>query len=793
MSQKTNNTRQAARAQAENISYELHSLGWKAFQNLCALIVQEKWDPAAQIFSPSHDGGRDIAFTITDSNQNTDIPNNSIAQCKASSVQAKSLTFSDIKSEIPKIKKLANNTPIDDYFIFTNAKLTGIAENKIRKEILKIQNVKRCKIFGREWISEEIRKSPKLRRSVPRLYGLGDLKTIFDERAYSQASDILSSLGDDLDKFVRTSSYIESEKALSDHGFIILLGDPMCGKSTIAATLSLGALDFWGCQTIKARNADDFKDAYNPDEKQLFWVDDAFGSTQLDQRAVEDWNLTFPLVASALRRGTKIIFTSRNYIFDGAKNTLKLSILPFSVDAQDAQVVIDVKDITKDEKQQILYNHLKLGNQPRQYKSALKTHCKDIAAHKDFSPEIARRISDKSFTKELKIERQHIANFIENPIEMLCEVIRQLDGVSRSALGLVFIRNGLLAIPATANDDEKIILEKLGGNVGKISSNLSTLEKSFLLRIKKDGNHFWQFKHPTIKDAYAKIIAETPDLIDVYITGTPFEELAYEISCGEVDMEGINLIVPHNQFSKIIQKINDFKNSDFDDRNEESFWFDTKESIIYRFLANRCNKVFLEQFLSANSNFIEETSLSTTSYNAKLRFIVKLNENNLLPEQKRKYLADSIKEIILDGVDESYLKKEFLSVFTKDEFAETLILLEKELPQKLEDELYEQTTQYDINAEEIEDPEYHFSGIISTLSAYQYLFEENSISTKNINDTLLAAESTLEELTNKYQKKLIELEWRDECGDAETYSHENTNHTVSLADTERSIFDDVDQ
>ena len=53
----------------------------------------------------------------------------------------------------------------------------------------------------------------------------------------------------------------------------------MSGKSTIAAALSLGALDEWGCSTIKVRDADDFVKHFNPHEKQLFWIDDAFGPT----------------------------------------------------------------------------------------------------------------------------------------------------------------------------------------------------------------------------------------------------------------------------------------------------------------------------------------------------------------------------------------------------------------------------------------------------------------------------------------------------------------------------------
>src|SRR5687768_18016571 len=41
--------------------------------------------------------------------------------------------------------------------------------------------------FGSTWISEQIRESKRLRMLLPRVYGLGDLSQILDERAYLQA------------------------------------------------------------------------------------------------------------------------------------------------------------------------------------------------------------------------------------------------------------------------------------------------------------------------------------------------------------------------------------------------------------------------------------------------------------------------------------------------------------------------------------------------------------------------------------------------------------------------------
>lgn len=42
--------------------YRLHTVGWKAFQDLCLAVAQECLRRPVQRFLPSHDGGRDGAF-----------------------------------------------------------------------------------------------------------------------------------------------------------------------------------------------------------------------------------------------------------------------------------------------------------------------------------------------------------------------------------------------------------------------------------------------------------------------------------------------------------------------------------------------------------------------------------------------------------------------------------------------------------------------------------------------------------------------------------------------------------
>ena len=58
----------------------------------------------------------------------------------------------------------------------------------------------------------------------------------------------------------------------------------------------------------------------------------------------------------------------------------------------------------------------------------------------------------------------------------------------------------------------------------------------------------WRFKHPTIRDAFATLVAEDTELMDIYLAGAPIEKLFGEVSCGDVGIEGVKVIVPRRPF-----------------------------------------------------------------------------------------------------------------------------------------------------------------------------------------------------------------------------------------------------
>jgi hypothetical protein len=751
--------------QATEVDYELHTLGWKAFQHLCVTVASEIWGQTVQGYFEGNDGGRDGAFYgAWTPRGNEKLEGSFTAQSKFSAVPNRSLALSDLSEELGKAQRLASRGLADNYILFTNLRLTGRVDEDIRAAFEAVPGIKTCLCYGSDRISQFIRESPRLRMLVPRVYGLGDLSQILDQRAYDQAREILSAMGDDLAKFVITNAYRNSAKALVEHGFVLLLGEPACGKSAIAAALALGAIDEWGCSTLKIRDANDFVTHSNPNEpKQFFWVDDAFGATQLDWQATVDWNSAFAHIRGAIRRGARFVFTSRDYIYRNARNFLKESALPM---LNESQVVIRVEQLTKDEREQILYNHVRLGTQPAKFKSEIKPLLASVAANDRFSPELARRLGHPAFTKGLWLSAPALANFVENPVELLKEIIRTLDTASRSATALVFMRGGLLASPVTLSIDEQRAIDLLGASPADVRTALTALEGSLLIQIQQRGSYFWRFKHPTIRDAFGSLVAENRELMDIYLAGTPVYQLLSEISCGDVDLEGVKVKVPSDRYDTLAERVEDFYRS----RREN-------EDTVERFLASRCGKDFLRRYIMRNPSLIPELYVMSYFYaTSGVDLINRLHEFDLLPESQRLRHVASVRDLAVSTPDAGFLNERHISFISDEERREILQHVRTSLLPQLDSCVESWRDNYRGG----EEPSSYFSSLEDALKDYGKAFADDAEIEVQIADALGKIEEAVEELSAP-----------DPGHDYSAYGRQQSG--ALMTDGSRSIFDDVDQ
>lgn len=757
-----------SKVHATEVSYELHTLGWKAFQNLCVTITSEVWGQTVQSFFDSHDGGRDGAFHGKWKPKDRETFEGSFAaQCKFTAKADTQLRLADLKDELNKAKRLAACGLSDNYFLFTNARLTGVAEEKIREAFQQITGIKQFAAYGVDRIAHIIRESSRLRMLVPRVYGLGDLSQILDERAHCQAKEILSALGDDLAKFVITEAYQRSTNALVEHGFVLLLGEPACGKSTIAAALAVGALDEWGCSTFKVRDADDFVAHSNPHEpKQFFWVDDAFGATQFDWASAAAWNRVFPHMQAAIRRGARVLFTSRDYIYRAAREYLKESALPM---LRESQVVIHVEQLSKEEREQILYNHIRLGSQPLEFKRKLKPFLADAAAHSNFSPEIARRLGNPLFTKRLVVTQGVLNKFVAHPVELLCEIVRTIDAGSLSALALVFMRGGILPSPVKMSKDEERAVSLMGGSIADVRKALNALNGSLIIQSIQSGAYSWRFKHPTVRDAFATVVSEDRELMDIYLAGTPVERLFGEVTCGDVGVQGVKVMVPSDRYDLFITRLAE--------ADLRVFMMDWK---LHNFLAFRCDRDFLACYIARHPEFVDGLTVGASyHYSSEVRVLVRLHEFGLLPESRRAAVAVTIRELAVETPDAGFLREGVRDLLTPEEIASILEDVRAKLLPDLTSVISTWRSKY--NESRNEDPENHFDELVSALKEFGEELADDSDAVAQIQSALADINEVIEELRSEQPQEPDSDDFRGqssgEGGDADS----------------RSVFDDVDQ
>jgi energy-coupling factor transporter ATP-binding protein EcfA2 len=591
----------------------------------------------------------------------------------------------------------------------TNARLTGNSAAIITSAIRK-QGVQTIIIQGYEAICELLTEHKPLRVMVPRLYGLGDLTEILDERSYMQAQTILAMMHDELARLVPVEAHRAAYRSLRDQRFVLLVGRPGSGKSSIAASLALGAMDLYDSRPIKLSHIEELRDSWNPkDANQFFWLDDGFGVTQYEQTSSVAWNRSISLIEGALHSGSRLIVTSRDYIYAAAREDLKIGAFPL---VDEAHVVINVEQFTPEEREQILYNHLRLGRQPRGIlKSASAANLETVSNDADFLPELARRLGDPLFTTQVRFaDRDSLLAFFRRPVPYLLEVLTNLDGPSRAALGLVHLRGGRLPSPYEPLAHDTEFLERIGQRLGDAVQALSSLQGTFLRLVSDGTERWWQFQHPTFSDAYELWLERHPELLAEYLATVTVDDLMRTITCGEVGLEGA-LVVPRPLFGTVVDRLNPAEMAAA--FSQTWHW----QGSLFWFLARRCAAEFVRVYVDRYPEIVDRAftiGLYLSAYTSHRELCHVLMDLGIASEHHRARLVESLTNYAVDFEDGSFLgDSKWLKFFTQEELHD----LDSRVMSELEgfDERI---------AEELRANELPFSSIDNSVSGYEARYPE---------------------------------------------------------------------
>lgn len=159
----------------------LEDLGWASFQDLAMAFAEDFLDAPVTSYARSWDGGVDGEQIVFGPTRRSDQLTWAI-QAKHTA-QGGSLSAADLKTEYAKLAELVAEG-FDAYLLVTNHSVTRQAFRTIRERVL-AAGFKVCRVQGRHQLVRRIRSSPRLRMLAPRVYGIGDLSLVLDERLSS--------------------------------------------------------------------------------------------------------------------------------------------------------------------------------------------------------------------------------------------------------------------------------------------------------------------------------------------------------------------------------------------------------------------------------------------------------------------------------------------------------------------------------------------------------------------------------------------------------------------------------
>lgn len=769
-SQIENAATKASRAHGPWSDLALHTIGWRAFQDLCSQVCEVVLGRPVEIFREAQDGGQDAVFLIPSQNGKQSI---GTIQCKHTSDAGKGLKVSDLAAEIGNVEELVKSSQADTYVFMTNMSVDAPVAAAMRAKLREL-GVRKAHILGRQYIVRVIRSSARLRALVPQVYGLGDLTAIVDERLSEQSRALLDSWIPKLRTYVPTQAHRDAVNAISDHGVVLLLGNPASGKSAIGAIVSTIASENPNNTVLALTSPRDFEAGWNPnDPGRFFWIDDAFGSNVLRDDYVQDWASAFSKLRAAIKHGNRFLLTSRKHIYEAARRRLgQRNLAQFA----DGSAVVDVGELTFEEKAQILYNHINFGEQSQSWRSSVKPHLAAVAAVDEFLPGIAERLGDPNFTKGLAPRESSLVRFMEEPTEHLIDTVSALDEQLQAALYLVYVHQSGFDPSDHDAAAAQAVADLTGFTLAKIQDCFAELKGSFL----KLSGAKWTFAHPTISDALTEILRQKPHMMAALIRGAPIDTILGSFTCEGSPLIRDALVIPSMLDEALVARLS--HTPDESHRNR----------MLFHYLSYRASDAVFTKVIGQFPELLQRYCWQTDPLANDPRFhtYARAHQFGLLPDDLRREAASSLKSAALSDLDMSFFaERGMLALISPLGLVGLGLALRTNLLPAIEEKIDEIAADADLD----EEPDSHFKKLLGALDCIEEMdveLDDDAVDlVDGARDQVKRAVDGLEE---RKRERDEETEDETDWTHIVTQKKEEPSHPEPVA-TKRSVFDDVDK
>lgn len=352
----------------------------------------------------------------------------------------------------------------------------------------------------------------------------------------------------------------------------------------------------------------------------------------------------------------------------------------------------------------------------------------------------------------------------------LRRVIEELDRPCKAALALIFVSGGSVPSPIEPSRELELAVQLLGASASEIRDAMKALNGSLVKRLREGGSEQWTYKHPTVADAFADIVADDPELLHIYVGGAKPDRLVKEIVCGDAGIEGARVIVPSSLFAKVASAVQRLP-----------------KAAKLQFLSTRCDKEFLEQYVSIYAQLSAEISEFAgffLAFSPEILTAAKLRMFGLLNGTTKEAVIAAIREIATERPDMDFLKPHYIGNFlTSDESDQILKNVRDYVVPAASDLIRRRERSYDLS----ETPNDYFGPLVEVLETLQDRYSDDSELSSVLSDAITDAYGAIEEAQQAYD----ENQPREEEG--REFYEDNSARNAAVYEAERSIFDDVDE
>lgn len=326
---------------------------------------------------------------------------------------------------------------------------------------------------------------------------------------------------------------------------------------------------------------------------------------------------------------------------------------------------------------------------------------------------------------------------------------------------MIFLNGGQVRSPAPAETLERPA-SAFGVTPAAVRGQLEALNGSLLNLVEDEEGPYWTYRHPTIADAFASYVAKSPELIEIYLRGAKPETIVQEVVCAGITRSGAMVTVPNSLHETLADRIASLPGHS-----------------LAAFISYRSNQALSKRLMALRPDLWARLDYFSRPLGDDLDadLLATLNQQGLLPEERRLAFVEEVRSAAVEDVDASFLENDGIAgTLTKAEQLSILEDVNAEVLGKLDEHVYRVRENWDRDY----DPEEHFDKFRSSVKIFAEALSADVEPTVITHSVERLIESAVHKMRERYAP-------------TSSSSATPTQQSAAKADSLDDIFRDVDE